>query len=107
MSIAGGLSLLALFSPRLSQTQTSAEHSEEIASGKRIYESCIGCHRVGSDSSSGPNLIGLGYGEIVSSLHEYKSYKKVNIMMNQVALSLTDSQIRSVARYLSSQRSAF
>ena len=78
----------------------------DVSAGKSTYASrgCIGCH--GADAASVaaayPSLRGKGANYIRKSLTDYRSGARKNQVMNAMAASLSDAEIRNLADYIGS-----
>jgi cytochrome c553 len=71
-------------------------------------QACAECH--GADGSTPtepdrPILAGQHADYLVKALHDYKSGKRVNAVMNGIALPLTKQEIEDLAAWFSSQHS--
>jgi cytochrome c553 len=83
----------------------------QLQAGARVAQTCAACHGLdGNATSTGfPKLAAQHADYIVKQLHDYRTAKgakgpaRVNPIMNGVAATLTEAQIRDVALYYSRQ----
>ncbi|HZR01855.1 MAG TPA: c-type cytochrome [Burkholderiales bacterium] len=101
-TISAGVMLLLLWTvPGLAAAQADAAKGAAIANGV-----CAACH--GADGNSvipaNPVLAGQHPEYIVKQLHNYKSGERKNPIMNGIAASLSEEDMRNVAAYFSQQK---
>jgi len=66
---------------------------------------CATCHNangMGTSSAGFPRLAGLAQGYLIKQLDDFRSGKRVNAVMQPIAMALTDTESRAVAVYLGS-----
>ena len=61
---------------------------------------CHGANGMGTDSAGFPRLAGLPQGYLVKQLEDFRSGKRVNAVMQPIALALDDTEGKAVASYL-------
>jgi cytochrome subunit of sulfide dehydrogenase len=64
---------------------------------------CAACHRLDGGDRGIPPIIGLGEDRLTRSMLAYRSSEHPSHIMHAIALSLTDQEIASVARFLAAQ----
>jgi cytochrome c553 len=67
---------------------------------------CAACHGAGGNkpiSPETPRLAGQQYDYLVEALQQYRSSARHNPIMGAMAQSLSDAQIRELAKYFSGQ----
>lgn len=71
----------------------------------QIIQTCQACHGANGIGimPEYPDLAGQHADYIVEALHDYRSGKRKNVIMNGMAAPLTDEQIKAVAAYYSQQ----
>lgn len=76
----------------------------DIAAGKAKAASCAACHGASGLSSieAWPNLAGQKEGYLKKQLQDFKSGKRTDPMMGNMAKPLSDSDIDNLAAYYSS-----
>jgi cytochrome c553 len=80
--------------------------AQDQAGAQRPAAACAACHGpAGSHPATPetPRLAGQEYDYLVHALVQYRSGTRQNPIMEAMAKSLSDAQIRAVARYFSSQ----
>ena len=86
---------------------TAYAQDGNAAAGKTKFAACAACH--GQDGNgTAPNypaLAGQYPDYIIQVLHEYKDGQRTNAIMNGMAGTLTDQDIRDIAAYVSSMPS--
>ncbi len=84
--------------PSASKTQSE---SEVAAVNTRAF--CISCHGIKGESvnSEWPNLAGQKSNYILKQLKDYKSGKRKNPLMNQIASEINQQQMDEIADYYS------
>jgi cytochrome subunit of sulfide dehydrogenase len=66
---------------------------------------CANCH--GTNGNAQPGMIGLagmGQGDIVQKMQDFKSGKRPATVMHQIAKGYNDEQISAIAGYFASQK---
>jgi cytochrome subunit of sulfide dehydrogenase len=94
-AIAAGLALL------VSQSGTAAGPDQ----GAQLAAICASCHRLDGGGAGVPSIIGLGEERLTSALLAYRASESPNHIMHAIALSLSDEEIASVARYIAARGS--
>lgn len=109
MGVAKRLCLKISFSCCIFMLATAA-HSAPV--GQKIYTqggdspaaiACVTCHApagVGVAGAGFPRLAGLPKGYLVKQLEDFRSGKRINAVMQPIALALEDNESESVAIYL-------
>jgi len=80
-------------------------HAEgNIAAGKAKAAMCFACHGADGNSTAPtfPKLAGQGQAYLIKQLHDFKSGKRKNSIMNGMAGPLSDTDIVNLAAYFSS-----
>ena len=83
----------------------------QLQAGAKVAQTCAACHGVDGNATSPqfPKLAGQHADYLVKQLHDYRVAKgakqpaRINAIMNGMAATLTDAQIRDVALYYSRQ----
>ncbi len=82
----------------------------DAGEGKKVAEAkqCAACHAADGNSTIPMNPIIAGQYEsyLLRALSDYKSGARNNAIMSSQAVNLTDQEIRDLAAYFSSQKSA-
>jgi cytochrome c553 len=73
--------------------------------GAQLAATCASCHRLDGDGTGIPSIIGLSEERLTNALLGYRASESPNHIMHAVALSLSDEEIASVARYVAAQES--
>jgi len=78
----------------------------DAIAGKAKAATCAGCHGADGNSvaSNFPNLAGQHASYIVKQLHDFKSGRRSNAIMNGMAAPLSDDDIANVAAYFAAQK---
>ena len=71
--------------------------------GAQLAATCASCHRLGGHDKGIPTIIGLGEERLINALLAYRASESPNHIMHVIALSLSDEEIASVARYVTAQ----
>jgi cytochrome subunit of sulfide dehydrogenase len=69
----------------------------------RLSATCASCHRLDGRDNGIPPIIGLGEERLVRAMLAYRSGERPSHIMHAIALSLSDQEISSVARFLAAQ----
>lgn len=72
----------------------------EFDQGARLASICASCHSADGENHGIPPLAGLDENEITEALARYRADEAPSIVMHAIALSLTEKEVKSVARYL-------
>jgi sulfide dehydrogenase cytochrome subunit len=76
-----------------------AEASDE-EQGAELAATCAACHGPAGTAQGIPSLAGLDERRIIDAMAAYKTNERPDHIMHAVALSLSDDEIKRVARYL-------
>jgi sulfide dehydrogenase cytochrome subunit len=71
--------------------------------GVQIAAVCASCHRRNGDGKGIPSIIGLGEDRLTRAMLAYRSGEQSSHIMRAIALSLSDEEIATVARFLAAQ----
>jgi len=71
------------------------------AHGAQIAAACASCHGPAGGDQGIPLILGLDEQAIIDAVLAYRASETPSHVMHAVALSLTDEELASVARYLS------
>ncbi len=71
--------------------------------GAQLAATCASCHRLDGHDKGIPPIIGLGEERLTSAMLAYRASQSPSHIMHAIALSLSDEEIASVARYLAAQ----
>jgi cytochrome c553 len=74
--------------------------ASEFDQGARLAAICASCHDAGGENHGIPPLTGLDEKQITEALARYRANEAPSIVMHAIGLSLTEDEIKSVARYL-------
>jgi cytochrome subunit of sulfide dehydrogenase len=69
----------------------------------QLAATCASCHRLDGDDRGIPSITGLGEDRLTRAMFAYSSSEHPSRIMHAVALSLSDQEIASVARFLAAQ----
>ena len=72
--------------------------------GAQLAAMCAACHRLDGHDSGIPSIIGLDPNDLAAKLEAFRTGESQSLLMHGVALSLTEAESASVARYLSTLR---
>ena len=84
-------------------TLAAEGRTAELDQGARLAAICASCHDAGGVNHGIPPLTGLDDKEITEALARYRANEAPSIVMHAIALSLTEDEVASVARYLASK----
>ncbi|RUV67426.1 MAG: c-type cytochrome [Mesorhizobium sp.] len=73
--------------------------------GAQLAATCASCHRLDGHDRGIPPIIGLGEERLTSALLAYRASQSPSHIMHAIALSLSDEEIASVARYVAARES--
>ena len=93
LSLLAGLVLLS------SQAGLAADTSQ----GAQLAAACASCHGLGGGDKGIPAIMALDEQKIIAAMLAYRTAERPNHVMHAIALSLSDEEIASVARYLAAQ----
>jgi sulfide dehydrogenase cytochrome subunit len=83
-------------------------HAEPVAApatdqGRQLAAMCASCHRPDGGDNGIPPIVGVDEKKLAAALLAYRASASPSHIMHAVALSLSDEEIASVARYLAEQ----
>jgi cytochrome c553 len=80
-------------------------HAEAADNGQgaQIAAACASCHDPTGGDRGIPPIVGLAEQKIIAAMDGYRASELPSHVMHAVALSLTDEELASVARYLAAQ----
>ena len=73
--------------------------------GAQLAATCASCHRLDGGGTDVPSIIRLGEERLINAMLAYRASESPNHIMHAIALSLSDEEIASVARYVAAQGS--
>lgn len=81
---------------------------DPLAAGKAAAEACAGCHGdAGVSATPGtPSLIGFGEKYFVAAMNAYRSGQRRHELMQSIAASSSDADVRSLALHYALQKAA-
>ncbi len=93
------------------ETSFPAATPAQLAAGARVAQTCAACHGLDGNATSiqFPKLAGQHADYLVKQLHDFRAAKgaqrpaRINPVMNGIAATLTEQQVRDVALYYSRQ----
>ena len=71
--------------------------------GAQLAATCTSCHRLDGGGKGIPPIIGLGEERLTRAMLAYRASQSPSHIMHAIALSLSDEEIASVARYVAAQ----
>ena len=74
----------------------------DLAYGEYLATECVACHRSPVHEGAIPAILGLPTQYFVNALRDYRAGRRVNLIMQNVARSLDDTQIEALAAYFAS-----
>ncbi|MGC9163231.1 MAG: c-type cytochrome [Thiomonas sp.] len=88
-----------------------APTTAQLQAGAKVAQTCAACHGIDGNATSTefPKLAGQHADYLIKQLHDYRIAKgakqpaRINAIMNGIAATLSDEQIRDVALYYSRQ----
>jgi sulfide dehydrogenase cytochrome subunit len=99
--IPGRLLVLAIAaSPILLAASARAAANDQ---GGQLAAVCASCHRLDGGEKGIPSIIGLGEDRLTRAMLAYRSGERSSHIMRAIALSLSDEEIATVARFLAAQ----
>ena len=76
----------------------------DTSQGAQLAAACASCHGPSGSDTGIPAIVGLGEQKIVAAMLAYRASDRPNHIMHAIALSLSDEEIASVARYLAARK---
>lgn len=76
----------------------------DLAYGEYLASECVACHGASVDGSAIPAIAHLPTADFVAALRAYRSGRRANPVMQNVARSLDDEQVGALAAYFASLR---
>ena len=84
----------------LERSMTRIAATDQIGRGATLALNCTMCHGAqGASTSDAPNLAGQYSEVVIKQLHDYKSGKRSNAVMEQLARNLSNRDIEDIAAY--------
>jgi cytochrome c553 len=71
--------------------------------GGQLAAVCASCHRLDGDEKGNPSIIGLAEDRLTRAMLAYRLGERPSHIMQAIALSLSDEEIATVARFLAAQ----
>lgn len=82
---------------------TKSPASGDPAAGKKLAQSCLGCHAEGKDAQSTvPRLAGQYGNYLVKVMKDYQSGKRNNPVMQSMVQGLSDEDLENISAYFAS-----
>ncbi|MBL0919452.1 MAG: cytochrome c4 [Hydrogenophaga sp.] len=101
--------LMAAAAAALSLNVHAQSAKPDLAKGSAAYGNvCVACHAADGNSTTpaNPKLAGQHPEYLLKQLQEYKSGKRANAVMQGMAATLSDDDMRNIAHWLASQKHA-
>lgn len=101
--------LMAAAAAALSLNVHAQSAKPDLAKGAAAYGNvCVACHAADGNSTTpaNPKLAGQHPEYLLKQLQEYKSGKRANAIMQGMAATLSDDDMRNIAYWLASQKPA-
>jgi sulfide dehydrogenase cytochrome subunit len=99
--IPGRLLVLAIVaSPILLAASARAAANDQ---GGQLAAVCASCHRLDGGEKGIPSIIGLGEDRLTRAMLAFRSGERSSHIMRAIALSLSDEEIATVARFLAAK----
>lgn len=68
--------------------------------GAKLAAMCASCHRLDGSDGDIPTILAMGPDVLIRAMLAYRSRERPSHIMRAVALSLSDEEIATLARYL-------
>lgn len=96
--------LAALYAVTLSSTSWAS--APAIATGKMIGNTCASCHGTFGKSHDEymPSLAGIDRQQLIRAMVDYRTDRRVSVVMNRIAKGYNDAEIAAIADYFSQIR---
>jgi cytochrome subunit of sulfide dehydrogenase len=78
----------------------------DTSQGAQLTAVCASCHGPAGSDMGIPAIMGLDEQKITGAMLAYRTAERPNHIMHAIALSLSDAEIASVARYLAARKAA-
>jgi len=79
-----------------------ADDAKLLAYGRHLASECTTCHRIDGMDNGIPSITGWDISEFVQTIGFYKSGARNNQVMESVAQTLDDDQVKALAAYYAS-----
>ncbi len=100
------MSIKSIFPAVLLLTMGFHVYAADVSAGKKKSQMCQGCHGINGNSKNPmwPILAGQSASYIEKQLKNFKSGKRKGAVMNNMAASLSDSDIKNLAEFFATQK---
>jgi len=102
MSVSGRWTLVGLAPIAVLGTNLAAGLAADLAYGEYLASECASCHRAAANDGAIPAIVGLPAQDFVNLLRDYRTGRRSNPVMQNVARSLDNAQIEALAAYFAS-----
>jgi cytochrome c553 len=79
---------------------SSQAGAADTSQGAQLAATCASCHGPNGSDQGIPAIMGLDEQRIIAAMLAYRQSERPNHVMHAVAISLSDEELASVARYL-------
>jgi cytochrome c553 len=86
----------------LSTLSSFAQSKGDKALGEYLSGECVTCHQSSGKMNGIPPIVGYPAEAIIEFMSEYKSKKRPNLVMQNIAAKFNDDEIAALAVYFSS-----
>jgi cytochrome c553 len=83
---------------------SQAAAAADTSQGAQLAAVCASCHGLSGGDTGIPAIMGLDEQKIIAAIIAYRASERPNHIMHAIALSFSNEEIASVARYLAAQR---
>jgi cytochrome c553 len=93
----GGTKIIALFF-----FLCASSFAQDKAFGEYLSGECVTCHQISGKSNGIPPIVGYPAEVLIEFMGEYKSKKRPNAIMQNIAMKYSDAEIAALAAYFAS-----
>lgn len=81
--------------------KTVANNTEDIEYGEYLSSQCVTCHQLSNQENGIPTIVGWDIDSFYAVMASYKKKERENKVMQTIAASLSDKEIKALALYFS------
>lgn len=86
-------------------TPAEAPYKGDPSLGKKLAQSCLGCHNKGKDGQSNVPILEGQYGNyLLKAMKDYQSGKRNNPLMQSMLKDLSEADLTNISAYFASQK---
>lgn len=95
-------SVLKVFAGLALLSTNAAANEEMLAYGEYLSAECVTCHQISGEHNGIPSIVGWDAWAFETVMKEYRNKTRAHPVMQTIAASLSDKEVKALALYFGS-----